>query len=47
MSTRGITLEQLGQLVERGERLRRLIHQTALDERPIEAPPIRFGLKEA
>lgn len=47
MSTRGITLEQLGQLVERGERLRRLIHKTAMDERPIEAPPARWGLKEA
>jgi chromosome partitioning protein len=47
MSTRGMTLEQLGQLVERGERLRRLIHRTALDERPVDAAPVRFGLKDA
>lgn len=47
MSMKGVTLDQLAQLVERAERLRRLIHQTAMDERPPESPPIRFGLKEA
>jgi chromosome partitioning protein len=47
MSMKGVTLDQLAQLVERAERLRRLIHQTAMDERPQESPPIRFGLKEA
>jgi len=46
-TTRGVTLQQLEDLVKRAEKLRLQIHESGKQQVPPKSEPIRFGLREA